>query len=95
MADMLSPLEWDVPAGAAAAKPRSADKTSRETFRWPTPPYASYPEAAVQTDPLPCQIVGLNDKQMTGRLTFFVPEQAVAHVQLPPARTTLPLRFDQ
>jgi hypothetical protein len=35
---------------------------------------------------MPCQIVGLNDKQLTGRLTFFVPEKR-AHVQLPPART--------
>jgi type II secretory ATPase GspE/PulE/Tfp pilus assembly ATPase PilB-like protein len=93
MADMLTPLEWDLPTDSTKA--RSADKLSSEAFRWPTPPYASYPEAAVQTDPLPCQIVGLNDKQMTGRLTFFVPEEGVAHVQLPPARTTLPLRFDQ
>jgi len=93
MADMLSPLEWDLPI--EGAKPRAAEKASREAFRWPAPPYASYPEAAVQTDPLPCQIIGLNDKQMNGRLTFFVPEEGVAHVQLPPARTTLPLRFDQ
>ena len=95
MAEMLSPLEWDMPGGTSPPKPRSADKVSGEAFRWPTPPYASYPNASVQTDPLPCEIVGLNDKHMSGRLTFFVPEQAVAHVQLPPARTTLPLRFDQ
>ena len=93
MADMLTPLEWDLPTDSTKA--RSADKLSSEAFRWPTPPYASYPAAGVQADPLPCQIVGLNDKQMTGRLTFFVPEEGVAHVQLPPARTTLPLRFDQ
>jgi type II secretory ATPase GspE/PulE/Tfp pilus assembly ATPase PilB-like protein len=93
MAEMLTPLEWDLPAEPAA--PRTAEKASDDAFRWPTPPYASYPEAAVQTDPLPCEIVGLNDKQMRGRLTFFVPEQSVAHVQIPPARTTLPLRFDQ
>jgi type II secretory ATPase GspE/PulE/Tfp pilus assembly ATPase PilB-like protein len=71
------------------------DKLSREAFCWPTPPYASYPLAAPQTDPLPCEIVGRNGKKTTGRLTFFVPEEGVAHVQLPPARTTLPLRFDQ
>ncbi|MEO5698236.1 MAG: hypothetical protein ABIQ60_14005, partial [Burkholderiaceae bacterium] len=34
-------------------------------FCWPTPPYASYPPAAPQTDPLPCEIVGLNDKTLS------------------------------
>ncbi len=72
-----------------------ADKLSRDAFHWPTPPYASYPLAAPQTDPLPCEIVGLNDTHTRGRLTFFVPEEGVAHVQLPPARTTMPLRFEQ
>ena len=72
-----------------------ADKLSREAFCWPTPPYASYPVATPQTDPMPCEIVGRNAKKMNGRLTFFVPDESVAHVQLPPARTTLPLRFDQ
>ena len=120
MADMSTPLDWDLGREAApAAKSRTrnpptqpapasrrasanpgpatdfADKLSRDLFCWPTPPYASYPVATPQTDPLPCEIVGLNDKRTTGRLTFFVPEEGVAHVQLPPARTTLPLRFDQ
>jgi type II secretory ATPase GspE/PulE/Tfp pilus assembly ATPase PilB-like protein len=93
MAEMLTPLAWDAPQGAAARA--VADKIGREDFLWPTPPFASYPAPAPQTDPLPCEIAGLNDKQMAGRLTFFVPEEAVAHVQVPPARTTLPLRFDQ
>ncbi|TMH30093.1 MAG: pilus assembly protein PilB [Betaproteobacteria bacterium] len=66
-----------------------------EPFRWPTPPFACYPSPVAQTDPLRCEIAGLNDGRTTGRLTFFVPEEAVAHVQVPPARTTLPLRFDQ
>ena len=64
-------------------------------FCWPTPPYACYPGPVPQTDPLPCEIAGLNGGQTKGRLTFFVPDEAVAHVQVPPARTTLPLRFDQ
>ncbi len=104
MAEMLTPLEWakapdhlesvdaDAPGGSSVAR---TDKTTRGVFCWPTPPYASYPLATPQTDPLPCEIVGLNDKRTNGRLTFFVPEEGVAHVQLPPARTTLPLRFDQ
>ena len=115
MADMLTPLEWDMARepkaaprpmhGSFDAEPTQrmslepgtsfADKLSPAAFCWPTPPYASYPVAAPQIDPLPCEIVGLNDKRTSGRLTFFVPEEGVAHVQLPPARTTVPLRFDQ
>ncbi|WP_375212708.1 ATPase, T2SS/T4P/T4SS family [Aquabacterium sp.] len=64
-------------------------------FRWPTPPFASYPPAAVQHDHEPCEIVGLNGRVMSGRLIFFVPDEQVAHVQVPPARTTMPLRFNQ
>ena len=113
MADMSTPLDWNLTLEAApAAKTRKraaptvaavpigprtefADKLSREVFCWPTPPYASYPVATPQTDPMPCEIIGLNDKHTNGRLTFFVPEEGVAHVQLPPSRTTLPLRFEQ
>ena len=32
---------------------------------------------------------------MRGRTIFFVPEEQVVHVQVPPARVTMPLRFDQ
>ena len=94
MADLSTPLDWNLPKGPGAG-PAAPEKAAPEEFCWPHPPFASYPAPAPQTDPMPCQIVGLNDKQLTGRLTFFVPEEAVAHVQLPPARTTLPLRFDQ
>jgi type II secretory ATPase GspE/PulE/Tfp pilus assembly ATPase PilB-like protein len=103
MADMLTPLEWDIDtsrepgerslSGAPVAD--FADTLSGDAFCWPTPPYASFPVATPQTDPMACEIVGLNDKRMKGRLTFFVPEAGVAHVQIPPARTTMPLRFDQ
>jgi len=106
MTDLSTPLNWDnplptesmplrEPPAVAAFVERVSRKTSHEGFCWPTPPYASYPLATPQTDPIPCEIVGLNDKHTTGRLTFFVPDEKVAHVQLPPARTTLPLRFDQ
>ena len=105
MTHLSTPLNWDNPLPtepmplrelpAPAAAVRADAKTSREAFCWPTPPYASYPIATPQTDPLACEVVGLNDKRTSGRLTFFVPEEKVAHVQLPPARTTLPLRFDQ
>jgi hypothetical protein len=39
-------------------------------FRWPTPPFASYPLARTQLDHEPCEIVGLNGRVMHGRLIF-------------------------
>ena len=99
---MLTPLGWDAaettPALRTTVLPFSAgtaEKISRAAFSWPTPPYASYPLGVPQTDPLPCEIIGHNGSCARGRLTFFVPEDGLAHVQLPPARTTLPLRFAQ
>ena len=85
-------------AGAAPAAAVSAakEKGNRNVFLWPTPPYASYPAPSEQTETLPCQIlVRAELKPISARLTFFVPETSVAHVQMPSARTTLALRFDK
>ena len=102
MSNTLTPLEWDASIPATAATRASAhtsaptdNRLGRDAFAWPTPPYSSYPAVGPQTDPLPCEFVGLNDKSVSARLTFFVPEEGVAYVQMPTARTTLPLRFDQ
>lgn len=73
----------------------TVEKTRHATFRWPTPPFAAYPEAAEQNQAQPCEFLGLNGKKVAGRLIFFVPDEKIAHVQVPPARTTMPLRFDQ
>ena len=88
------------PAAAAAARATSpqdanADKLSHEPFRWPTPPFACYPGPPKQMQSQPCEVEGSNGNRTRGRLTFFVPEESVLHVQIPPARTTMPLRFDQ
>ena len=64
-------------------------------YSWPTPPYAAYPQPQPQTRPMLCDVVGLNGKVTTGRLIFFVPEEGVVHLQMPPARTTVALRFNQ
>ena len=62
-------------------------------FMWPVPPHPSYRDDHARHHHEPCEIVGLNGRLMHGRLSFFVPDQQVAHVQVPPARTTMPLRF--
>jgi type II secretory ATPase GspE/PulE/Tfp pilus assembly ATPase PilB-like protein len=93
MSDMLSPLQWAAPqTGAAVA---ASTKTPHEAYCWPAPPFAAYPDAAPQTGPEPCEIVGLNGSRSSGRLIFFVPDQSVVHLQVPPARTTIALRFAQ
>jgi type II secretory ATPase GspE/PulE/Tfp pilus assembly ATPase PilB-like protein len=70
-------------------------KGRAEAFLWPAPPFSGYPAAAEQTQPEACAIEGLNGKIVQGRLIFFVPDESVANVQMPPARTTLPLQFSQ
>jgi type II secretory ATPase GspE/PulE/Tfp pilus assembly ATPase PilB-like protein len=78
------------------ASPSSAvEKGRHASFRWPTPPFASYPVEQEQSQAQACEIVALNGRMMTGRLIFFVPDESVAHVQVPPARITMPLRFNQ
>ena len=102
MADMSTPTEMGqararAPAPCARARARPApraanEKGSREAFLWPTPPFASYPAPTEQTETLPCQLMtgsGADRKYTSARLTFFVPETAVAHLQMPPARTTV------
>lgn len=72
-----------------------ASESDSGVFRWPTPPYACYPQPVPQSDHEPCEIVGLNGRVMRGRLVFFVPDEQIAQVQVPPSRTTMPLRFSQ
>jgi type II secretory ATPase GspE/PulE/Tfp pilus assembly ATPase PilB-like protein len=97
MSEMLSPLQWIPPEiGLPAAAPSSSStKTPHPPFCWPVPPFADYPEATPQMRPEPCEVIGLNDGRQAGRLIFFVPDQSVVHLQLPPARTTMALRFTQ
>lgn len=102
----LPPLNWPADAGAEPGpvlrlvdEPEEPAPFSPEedvhAFRWPTPPFASYPKARTQLDHEPCEIIGLNGRVMQGRLIFFVPQEQVAHVQVPPSRTTMTLRFNQ
>jgi len=93
VSDLTSAPNWSLDLPTISPPP--VEKARHEGFRWPTPPFAAYPDALEQNQPQACLIVGLNDREMNGRLIFFVPEATVAHVQVPPARTTMPLRFSQ
>ena len=93
MADQSTAPEWELSTIAAPLEP-PVERANPASFRWPTPPFATYPEAHEQTDPLPCEVIGVNGISNAGRLTFFVPDQQLAYLQMPPARTTFPLRFE-
>jgi len=99
MADLSTPQTWSAAPRApdrspGAATGSAAEKAAGDVFLWPTPPYASYPAPSEQTETLPCRIfAGSEKKTVLARLTFFVPETGVAHVQIPPARTTVSLHF--
>jgi len=98
---LLTPLQWsrpdrDAPPAAAPDSVPPADAAaSASMFTWPTPPFATYPRSVEQQANEACEIVGLNGKRMHGRLIFFVPDEGMVHVQVPPARTTTALRFSQ
>jgi type II secretory ATPase GspE/PulE/Tfp pilus assembly ATPase PilB-like protein len=108
VSDLLTPMQWSQPdrdalpdftrdstPPADLASAGNADTARASMFSWPTPPFAAYPRALEQQASEACEIVGLNDKRMQGRLIFFAPDEGVAHVQVPPARTTTALRFGQ
>ena len=92
MSEMLTPVNWELAAREGDAP---QDKPTAAAFAWPAPPYAAYPPGEEQRVPLACEIRGINGKLMRGRMIFFVPGEQVVHVQVPPARTTMPLRFEQ
>ncbi len=93
MSDMSSPPLSLVPVAGEPAPIAARSRT--EPFAWPTPQLPCYPAAACQTAPEPCEVEGLNGRLMTGRMTMFNPEDGLLQLQVPPSRTTMPLRFDQ
>ena len=110
MSDLLTPLKWSPPEREALADftrsggrqrraPAEADdgaeRPRNAVFAWPAPPFAAYPQVIEQQPGEACEIVGLNGKCMQGRLIFFVPDEGLVQVQVPPARTTMSLRFNQ
>jgi type II secretory ATPase GspE/PulE/Tfp pilus assembly ATPase PilB-like protein len=86
-------------ANAAGGSPTPAtpprDPTAKESFAWPTPPFAAYPASMPYADVELCEIEGPNGNVTHGRMVHFDPVEGVVHVQIPPARGTLPLRLAQ
>ena len=109
LSDLLTPLHWSLPdrealpefarSGTRRGPVQDADdadgKPRNAVFAWPAPPFAAYPQVVEQQPGEACEILGLNDKRMQGRLIFFVPDEGLVQVQVPPARTTMSLRFNQ
>jgi type II secretory ATPase GspE/PulE/Tfp pilus assembly ATPase PilB-like protein len=95
MSDLSLPPLTLLPIGDDDAARESPEPARDEPFAWPTPPLATYPGPVCQTEPELCEIEGLNGKVTRARLIAFDPAAAVAQIQTPPARTTMPLRFSQ
>ena len=97
MPDPSVPLSWPhtKPGGmpGSAAEGRSAKPA--DSFYWPTPPYAAYPQPAPQTSPEPCEILGLNNSRTSGHVILMAPHERVAQINVPPARNAMPLKFSQ
>lgn len=85
-------LDWPNSRSGDSQPPLDADPG---TFCWPHPPFAAYPAARPQTEPLECRITGVDGEAHLGRLIMMVPGDAVLHVQVPPARTTTTLPLSQ
>jgi type II secretory ATPase GspE/PulE/Tfp pilus assembly ATPase PilB-like protein len=76
-----------------ALLPREADHPPSNV--WPVPPFAAYAPARALDGAHECGFEGLNGKVTPGRLAGIDWSGGVAHVQVPPARGGLPLRFAQ
>ncbi len=63
-------------------------------FAWPMPPCAAYPDASANTEDEPCELVGLNGHLLVGQFKYLDVHQTTVHVQIPPARSLMPLRFE-
>ena len=74
---------------------RSADRAAAEPSLWAMPPAANAGLAWPLGTSEPCAILGLNDKAFNARLAHFDAAAGVATVFVPPARSSMPLRFGQ
>ncbi|RTL39052.1 MAG: pilus assembly protein PilB [Burkholderiales bacterium] len=62
---------------------------------WPCPPYVAYPQPEVQRGPEACEILGLNNSRSVGQLLRLDGSDRLVHINVPPARNSMPLKFSQ
>lgn len=74
--------------------PAAHTEAGTPTLRWPTPPYIGYGNASSDGPAEPCEIEGINGQVRSGQLVALELDKRVAHVQVPPSRAAMPLRFD-
>ena len=91
----LAPLNWSEEKPVVKAPAKTVTRDVPLDFKWPTPPYAAYPQAVVQTAPEPCEILGLNNSRSPGHVILMAPHERLAQINVPPARNAMPLRFSQ
>jgi type II secretory ATPase GspE/PulE/Tfp pilus assembly ATPase PilB-like protein len=65
------------------------------TFWWPTPPFAAYPQVQNSTGPLASTLEGMNQKKNRTRLVHFDLQGSTINVQLTPGQKPIPLKFQQ
>ncbi len=80
---------------AAADKTLDANGLGKTPFTWPVPPYAAYPKALPMTEPLACEIEGINGVMRKGQLVTFAPEQELVWVRTEPAKPPVSLAFSK
>jgi type II secretory ATPase GspE/PulE/Tfp pilus assembly ATPase PilB-like protein len=92
MNDPSQPIPWPhVESGTAAAGPAAP----ASGFLWPCPPYVAYPQPEVQRGPEACEILGLNNSRSSGQLLRMDATERLVHINVPPARNSMPLKFSQ
>ena len=65
------------------------------TFWWPTPPFAAYPQVQTSTGPLKSTLEGMNHKLNRTRVLHFDLRQGLVTVQLTQGQKPIALRFMQ
>jgi type II secretory ATPase GspE/PulE/Tfp pilus assembly ATPase PilB-like protein len=87
----LPSMNTATPAFRASAFP---DDAALPPLRWPTPPYLAYGAEQQLDGPQPCEVEGVNGQTRSCLLVSLDMERRLAHIQVPPSRTVMPLRFD-
>jgi type II secretory ATPase GspE/PulE/Tfp pilus assembly ATPase PilB-like protein len=82
------------PSSFYDSRPATVDENPN-TFWWPTPPYAAYPQVQKTTGPLASILEGMNQKQTRTRLLHFDLRSGIINVQLTRGQRPVSLKFGQ